>query len=328
MWSKGFGAEETKAAFARAVELAAKSDDFSERFAAAHGQWTIAILRSELRSAQELAAAFHRQAEEVGRVTEAGVARRGLALISYFLGHFDEARSHCEGALASCDSEHEEEARERYGEYTGPLVTAFLANASWQLGEVERACELMETANRRVAELGHVPSMANPLFTKSYLAILRGNAAAALTAAEARRLLRKSRAWRSSAPGPNCLPVGRGAVSVTQRPGGPAFARIGGPGRTRPEARRALLFRASRAARGGDARRGKGARPHRRGIGSRPANRAALQSRLHVSPPWRNPAETRSRESGSGPGSVPNRCCRCKRARRTQLRPASGACTR
>ena len=111
MWSKGFGAEETKAAFARAAELAAKSDDFSERFAAAHGQWTIAILRSELRSAHELAAAFLRQAEEAGRMTEVGVARRGLGLISYFLGDFIEARSHCERALASCDSEHEEEAR-------------------------------------------------------------------------------------------------------------------------------------------------------------------------------------------------------------------------
>ena len=41
MWSKGFAAEETKAAFARATELAAKSDDFSERFAAAtvNGPW-------------------------------------------------------------------------------------------------------------------------------------------------------------------------------------------------------------------------------------------------------------------------------------------------
>ena len=40
MWSKGFAAEETKAALARAADLAAKSDDFSERFAAAYGQWT------------------------------------------------------------------------------------------------------------------------------------------------------------------------------------------------------------------------------------------------------------------------------------------------
>ena len=38
---KGFAAEETKAVFARAAELAAKSDDFSARFATAtvSGPW-------------------------------------------------------------------------------------------------------------------------------------------------------------------------------------------------------------------------------------------------------------------------------------------------
>ena len=185
MWSKGFAAEETKAAFARAAELAAKSDDFSERFAAAHGQWTMAHVRGELRSARELTSAFLREAEEAGRVTEAGVARRGLALISYLHGDFVEARTHCERALAISDPEHEEEARERYGEYTGTVATACLAVTTWHLGEIERARELIEIANRRATELGHPPSMAGQLFQRCKLEILRGDAAAALSAAEA-----------------------------------------------------------------------------------------------------------------------------------------------
>ena len=127
MWSKGFAAEETKAAFARAAELAAKSEDFSERFAAAHGQWTLGARASEMQAARELASAFLREAEDAGRIIEAGVARRGLALICYYLGEFLEARTHCERALADCDPHHEEEARERYGEYTGTVATAILA---------------------------------------------------------------------------------------------------------------------------------------------------------------------------------------------------------
>ena len=62
-YSKGFAAEETKAAFARASELAAKSVNFSERFAAAHGQWTLSFLRGELRAAHEMASSFLREAE-------------------------------------------------------------------------------------------------------------------------------------------------------------------------------------------------------------------------------------------------------------------------
>ena len=185
MWSKGFAAEETKAAFERAAELAAKSDDFSERFAAAHGQWTMAHVRGELRSARELMSAFLREAEEAGRVTEAGVARRGLALISYLHGDFVEARTHCERALAISDPEHEEEARERYGEYTGTVATACLAVTTWHLGEIERARELIEIANRRATELGHPPSIAGQLFQRCKLETLRGDAAAALSAAEA-----------------------------------------------------------------------------------------------------------------------------------------------
>ena len=47
MWSKGFAAEETKAAFARAAELAANTDSFAARFATAHSQWASAMVGGE-----------------------------------------------------------------------------------------------------------------------------------------------------------------------------------------------------------------------------------------------------------------------------------------
>jgi tetratricopeptide (TPR) repeat protein len=184
MYSKGFAAEETKAAFARAAELAAKSDDFSQRFAAAHGQWTVALVRGELKSAREMASAFLQEAENEGRLVEAGVVRRGLALICYLAGDFAQARVHCERALAACEPERDREARERFSEDTGCVAISVLAITSWQLGEVERARELIEMANRRAAELGHVPSMAHPLQWKFNLELLRGNAVGALETAE------------------------------------------------------------------------------------------------------------------------------------------------
>jgi tetratricopeptide (TPR) repeat protein len=185
MYSKGFAAEETKAAFARAAALAAKNDDFSQRFAAAHGQWTVALVRGELKSARDMALAFLQEEENQGRLVEAGVARRGLALICYLVGDFGQARAHCERALAACEPERDREARERFSEDTGCIAMSILATTSWQLGEVERARELIDMANRRAAELGLVPSMAHPLQSKFSLELLRGDAAAALAAAEA-----------------------------------------------------------------------------------------------------------------------------------------------
>jgi class 3 adenylate cyclase len=78
MYAKGFVADETKAAFARATELAANAGDFSERFAAFHGLWTFALVRGELKSARKMASAFLREAEDAGRLVEAASLAEGL----------------------------------------------------------------------------------------------------------------------------------------------------------------------------------------------------------------------------------------------------------
>jgi adenylate cyclase len=185
MWAKGFSSEEARAAFSRATELTAKTDSFADRFAAGHFEWTFAFLRGELQSARELELSFLKEAEETGRIVEAGVARRGLALACYHAANFLEARTHCERALEACNPENERETQDRFHDATGPVVMSVLAVTMWQLGDVERARELIEQANRRGGELGHGPSMAHPLFWKSRLEILRGDAAAALNAAKA-----------------------------------------------------------------------------------------------------------------------------------------------
>jgi uncharacterized protein YaaQ len=61
MWSKGFGAAETKAAFSRASELAVGAAA-AERFPAYYGLWVGTLLRGELESARETAEIFLREA--------------------------------------------------------------------------------------------------------------------------------------------------------------------------------------------------------------------------------------------------------------------------
>jgi predicted ATPase len=55
----------------------------------------------------------------------------------------------------------------------------------WQLGEVERARELINTAIQRASETGHIGAIVIALFWKSYLEISRGDPLATLSAAEA-----------------------------------------------------------------------------------------------------------------------------------------------
>ena len=199
MWSKGFGAEETKEAFARARELAAATDDFSGRFATCHLQWSLALVRGELKSARELASTYLREAEGAGCMMEAGVARRALAFMCLFSGDFIEARTHCERALDTYDPVRDREARERFSDDTGIVATSCLAVTNWYLGEVVRARELIDSASRRATELGHAASMAQPLSMRSHLEHLRGDEAAALTAAEGLEVLSREHGlafWR------------------------------------------------------------------------------------------------------------------------------------
>jgi hypothetical protein len=68
MWSKGFGADETKAAFARARDLAATVDNAAERFGTYYGQWASSAMRGNLRNAREIAEMFLRDAKNVDRM--------------------------------------------------------------------------------------------------------------------------------------------------------------------------------------------------------------------------------------------------------------------
>jgi tetratricopeptide (TPR) repeat protein len=142
------------------------------------------------------------EAEDAGRVIEAGVARRGLALISYFLGDFIAARTHGERALDACDLTRDQETLARFGDDIGTVTMSCLAVTCWQLGEVERARELIDRATRRSAELNHAPSMATTLGWKSNLEVIRGDAPAALVAAEALKALSREHGmahWRAVA---------------------------------------------------------------------------------------------------------------------------------
>ena len=185
MMASGFASDKTKAAFERASELSAKSGDFAERFAAAHGKWTLLLVRGELREARALASAHLKEAEDAGRLVEAGVARRGLGLACLLAADFAEAQTHCERAIALFDPERDRETRSGFNEDNGTLALSCLAVTLWELGEVDRARECIEKAIRRGQDLGHAPSMAHPLQWLTYLELRRRDAAAALRSAEA-----------------------------------------------------------------------------------------------------------------------------------------------
>src|SRR5262249_45814651 len=93
MWSRGYGAEETKAAFTRARELATGPDDVAERLAIYYGLWVGSAARGEWGLAREIAETFRHEAEDAAWNTEAAVAGRALGLTCLWQGDFTEAHA-------------------------------------------------------------------------------------------------------------------------------------------------------------------------------------------------------------------------------------------
>ena len=184
-WSKGYNADETKASLARIAELTGRTNDFSARFGAFMGQFAAATTGGESGSARDLALTVLREAQDAGRAREAAAANWWLGLVAYWRGEFVEARTQCERALAAPDLNPDPKAWETSVDRVSTWAPSCLAAIMWQLGEVERARELINSANRRASEVGDVGAIANALFWKSYLEIWRGDPFATLSAAEA-----------------------------------------------------------------------------------------------------------------------------------------------
>ena len=158
MFSRGFGPQETKAAFTRAHELAARIDSPAERFPAYTGVLVGGVDAGEIGAARDAAERFLSEAEEAALPLEVGVALRYLGGSRLWQGHFVEAKQHLLKALNSFNPERDREARFRFGIDTDVGAMMYLALVEWALGEWAQARELVAQAMNRAVESGHVPN--------------------------------------------------------------------------------------------------------------------------------------------------------------------------
>ena len=142
--ARGYGAPETTEAFARARESASGDKDAPERLAADYGLWAGSYVRGELPSMRAHAAAFLSDVEARPNSPEAGVAHRAAGITYWFAGEYREARDHLERALALFQPGRDDDLAFRFGQDPGVAAMAYLAIASWPLGEVDRAISLID----------------------------------------------------------------------------------------------------------------------------------------------------------------------------------------
>ena len=160
MYFKGYSAGETKAAFAGAQKLAAEKADAAERFAAYTGIFNGSLVSGDSALARQVAETFRREAENEALAPRLARACYCLGVTLLAQGDLAGARAQLEAALKIYDPGWDQETRLGAGPDVGAGARAFLAKASWLLGEVAEARELSEQAVARAIQSDHIPSRA------------------------------------------------------------------------------------------------------------------------------------------------------------------------
>ena len=178
-WLRGFGADETKAAFARARELAEAAGQISERAASYYGVWVGQLVRAELSAARERSEAFVAEMRPGGASALLATAHRCVGMTAWLQGDYGPSREHLEVALEMSDETRDREGRKIFGQDTSVIATSYLAHNMWLTGHVERARELVAQQLRTAEASQHLPTQVNAIDQAAILAVATGDHAAA-----------------------------------------------------------------------------------------------------------------------------------------------------
>jgi class 3 adenylate cyclase/predicted ATPase len=170
---RGFGAPETRAAFARARDLARVLSDVPERFSAEYGLWSASFIGGDLAAMRELANAFLQKIEDRPDLPENGIAHRLVGMTCWFAGEFISARPHLERALACYDAERDYPLAFRFGQDLAVPPMAYLAMTLWPLGSAHCARRFAAETVTHALQTKHVPTTAYAYLHASLFELMR-----------------------------------------------------------------------------------------------------------------------------------------------------------
>jgi len=173
--ARGPGALETIEAFTRAREQAGGDNATPERLAVDYGLYVSAFVRGELPSMRAHAAAVLADVETRAVPAEVGVAHRVQGVTHWFTGEFLEAEQHLECAVALFQLRRDDDLSFLLVQDAGATAMAYLALASWPLGQIERAVSLVERMRARIGGLTQPDILAFGAMHAALFALMSGD---------------------------------------------------------------------------------------------------------------------------------------------------------
>ncbi len=166
---KGYASDEMEHNYQRAKDLLSRHSSSVHQFIAIRGLWAFHLVRGHLANARGLAedllALAHRE-QSSDLLIE---AYHALGVTYFFLGRFDEARTHLFSAKSLDDPNRQRSQVFFFGQDPGITARAFLARTFWILGEIEHVEPLALEAIGLARALEHPFTMVFALTSLSWI---------------------------------------------------------------------------------------------------------------------------------------------------------------
>jgi predicted ATPase len=185
IWAKGHHAPETNAAFERALELARRVEDGSERFSAYYGLYVGPAIRGEHARMREIAQLFLREATAQPDCPEALVGHRLSGVNCFCFGHFAGAHDHFQRTIELYDQARHGDFANRFGQDPRAAAEIYDTLTLWVLGRIDEASPLGDRALADAESAAHAPTIGYALLLAAFLGLFRYSSEAVATYTQA-----------------------------------------------------------------------------------------------------------------------------------------------
>ena len=162
--TKGYGASETGAVFARALELSRTVDNSNFLFPVLYQQWVYNLIGSGIDEAHQRAMDFKEIADRQTDTMPQVVAHRVTGVSLYYKGDFSHSKAEFDHALSLYDEEQHKEATFRFGQDPKSACLAFLSSLLHVMGHIDQSRDVSVLALDRAKQLKHTNTLAYTLF--------------------------------------------------------------------------------------------------------------------------------------------------------------------
>ncbi len=165
---RGWAHQATVDAVHRARSLSERLEGAPHANAIGIGEYTVHLLRGELRETVALGHRLLETANRSGSNLHPCVGHRACGIGLFSIGRFEEARVHLEAALSEYNADLERETVHHIGYYSIATFHAYMGHVLWHLGFPDQALRCLQRGIDEAVELGHVPTQAFACFQMVY----------------------------------------------------------------------------------------------------------------------------------------------------------------